>query len=128
MSVYVWGSNNNQQLIGQVGLHCYAPASVNDQFDGQTPVQVATGDGHTLVLCDSGDIYSFGRDREGQLGHDSVRNASKSKKNSKTNPSPSTNATQVKLVSGLEHETIIAIAAGSLTSYAITSAGEVYHW
>lgn len=115
MSVYVWGSNKCQQLIGQKGLHCYAPAIVSDQFDGQTPIQVASGDGHTLVLCESGDIYSFGRGKEGQLGHDSAEISTSTSSHSH-------------VVAGLEHETVIKIAAGSLTSYAITSAGEVYHW
>ncbi len=124
MSVYVWGSNQYQQLIGQNGLHCYAPAMAADQFDGQTPLQVATGDGHTLVLCDSGEIYSFGKGREGQLGHDCEIKKETGKKAAKIN----TVESKSRLVAGLEHETIVGIAAGGLTSYAITSAGEVYHW
>ena len=125
MSVYVWGSNNNQQLVGQKGLHCYAPSAAStDQFGGQEPVQIAAGDGHTLVLCDSGDIFSFGRNVEGQLGHAGSVSTERQKKNKKSN----SNVDNVKIVAGLEHETVVAIAAGALTSYAITSAGEVYHW
>ncbi len=117
MSVYVWGSNQSHQLAGQEGLHSYAPSIVLDAFDGQIPVQVASGEGHSMVLFESGDIYSFGRNKGGQLGHD-------------VNVSPTKGVTSIadKIVTGLEHETIVGIAAGALTSYAITASGEVYHW
>lgn len=115
MSVYAWGSNKSQQLPGQNGLHAYAPTLVSDQFEGQTPVQVAAGDGHTLILFESGDIYSYGRGREGQLGREI--NDFERKKGS-----------TAKTVLGLEHESIVGIAAGALTSYAISAAGEVYQW
>ncbi len=80
-------------------------------------MQVATGDGHTLILFESGDIYSFGRGKEGQLGRevgDSERKSGVHKMS--------------KAVVGLEHESIIGVAAGALTSYAVSASGEVYQW
>jgi RCC1 and BTB domain-containing protein len=112
MSIHVWGSNKYKQLLGQENLHCYAPAAGNEVLESNILIKIAAGDGHSLVLCESGDVYSFGRGNEGQLGHS---------KESKLE-------SVVKLVSGLEHETIVDISAGSLTSYAITSTGKVYQW
>ena len=57
-------------------------------------------------------MYSFGRGVEGQLGHCNERIES----------------SKAKLISSLSDEMIVSIAAGSLTSYAVTLAGDVYHW
>ncbi len=65
---------------------------------------------HVVVLCESGDIYSFGRGKDGQLGHGGEE------------------ANNSNIVGGLENETVIAVAAGSASSFAITSTGNVYQW
>lgn len=113
MSVFVWGSNKHQQLVGQSGLHSYAPAQVPTHLlEDQIPIQVAAGDEHVLVLCESGDVYSFGGGNDGQLGQ-GQRGALRGSNNR---------------VQGLEHETVVHIAAGAHTSFAVTSTGSVYHW
>jgi alpha-tubulin suppressor-like RCC1 family protein len=112
MSLYVWGSNKSKQLNTQKDLHCYAPVYVPGALGDNIPSAVASGESHTLVLCESGDLFSFGRGREGQLGHGLER----------------PEASEVMQVVGLDDETVIEIAAGSLTSYAVTSTGNVYHW
>ena len=49
--------------------------------------------------------------REGQLGHcDKI------------------DLFKPKMIEGLSHETVVNVACGSLTSYAITSTGRVYQW
>ena len=111
MSLYVWGANHQQQLAGQNG-NKYAPCLVTASLQANIPVSIACGDFHSLVLCESGDLFSFGRGREGQLGHSDA----------------TTFKADAMQVVGLENETIVSIAAGSLTSYAITSTGDVYHW
>lgn len=110
MSLYVWGSNKFKQLNHLRELHSYAPTYIPSTCGDNVPTAVAAGESHTLVLCESGDIYSFGRGKEGQLGHSDVE------------------CSEAKIVDGLGEETIIDIAAGSLTSYAVTSTGNVYHW
>lgn len=110
MSLYVWGSNQLKQLNNQRELHCYAPTYIPSTCGDNVPTAVAAGDSHTLVLCESGDIYSFGRGREGQLGHGS------------------SDCSEAGIVTGLGEETIVDIAAGCNTSYAITSTGNVYQW
>jgi alpha-tubulin suppressor-like RCC1 family protein len=69
MSIYVWGSNKCKQLPEEKYIHRYGPDVVSSSnFEAQIPIQVVAGDGHTVVLSESGDVFSFGRSREGQLG------------------------------------------------------------
>lgn len=110
MSLYVWGSNKSKQLNTDKALHSYSPVYTPGACGDNVPIGVATGESHTLVLCESGDIYAFGRGKDGQLGRHGGE------------------ANQSSIVGGLENETVIAVAAGSASSYAITSTGNVYQW
>lgn len=113
MSVYLWGSNKCKQLIGQSGLHSYSPAAVVDPLlEDAIPCQVAAGDVHTLILTEAGNVYSYGGGKDGQLGNG--RKVLSSQSGCK--------------VEGLDHETIVHIAAGSHSSFAVTATGKVYHW
>jgi alpha-tubulin suppressor-like RCC1 family protein len=112
MSLYVWGSNKSKQLNNQKELHSYAPVYIPSTCGDNVPKAVASGDSHTIVLCDSGDIYTFGRDREGQLGHGSG----------------GADCAEARVVAGLNEETVIDITAGALSSFAVTSTGNVYQW
>lgn len=112
MSVYVWGTNKEKQLVGQNGDFKTHATLTPDPFEGNVPIALAAGDKHTLVLCESGELYSFGRNKEGQLGHSMATAA----------------CSAVERVAGLENETIVAIGCGALNSYAITSTGNIYHW
>ncbi len=62
-------------------------------------------------MTDDGEVYSFGRGIQGELGHPERRNE-----------------TIPRLVAGLKHQEIVGIACGSLTSYALTASGQVYQW
>jgi alpha-tubulin suppressor-like RCC1 family protein len=110
MDVYTWGSNKYKQISQKQQLHIYAPTQ-QTVFSGQSVSQVATGDYHSLILTDYGDIYTLGRGREGQLGIG--RKCLES---------------DMQLVSALSHETIVDIACGSQASYAVTSNGQLYQW
>ena len=110
MSVYCWGSNKCKQLPDESNIHRYGPQVISsNHLDGQAPIQIAAGDGHTVVLTESGDVFCFGRNREGQLG------------------SPSSFICSHKVV-GLDNDTIVKVAAGAMNSFAITLSGEVYQW
>ena len=111
MSLYVWGSNKLKQLNTLKELHCYTPGFIPSTCGDNVPTVVAAGENHTLILCESGDVYAFGRGSEGQLGNGNADAAA-----------------EANIVSGLNEETIVDIAAGSASSYAVTSTGNVYQW
>ena len=132
MSLYGWGSNSHNQIPipegssstpshhGTKGLDAlgggrtsvpaiFFPTALllDDRHDDVEFVSVAAGEAHSLMLTSSGDVLSFGKGPA--LGRDPA-----------TLPEP--------VVRSLSHETVVAVAAGSLTSFAITAAGKVYQW
>ena len=64
------------------------------------------------MRVESGDVFTFSRGREGQLGLGS-------EKRDVNTPT---------LVQELQHESVIKVVAGAISSYAITATGRVYHW
>ncbi|KAL0488851.1 hypothetical protein AKO1_013128 [Acrasis kona] len=67
-SVLSWGSSSCGQL-GHGSLDdVWLPKHIaHFMYKNEKPVKVACGDYHTMVLCDSGLIYGFGKTTEGQL-------------------------------------------------------------
>jgi alpha-tubulin suppressor-like RCC1 family protein len=66
--VWVWGSNE----FGQLGLGDFeerkTPVRDSSNFSKKSMVACAAGTNHTLLLSDVGKVFSFGDNREGQLG------------------------------------------------------------
>jgi alpha-tubulin suppressor-like RCC1 family protein len=66
--VWVWGNNQ----YGQLGLGDFderkAPVRDSSNFSKKSIVACAAGTNHTLLLSDVGKVFSFGDNREGQLG------------------------------------------------------------
>ncbi len=71
------------------------------------------GTDHTLMLTESGHVYSMGNNNKGQLGLDVTLTQSKS--------SPT-------LVESLSNFFITSISAGGDCSFAVTSSGSVFAW
>jgi RCC1 and BTB domain-containing protein len=71
-----------------------------------------SGEGHTIILCESGEVFTFGKGDEGQLGQGNKWKSCRVPRK----------------ITSLEHETIVSIAAGARTSYAVTASGRVYNW
>lgn len=84
--LYLWGAGSG----GQLGLprgegnatfgesshaHVGAPLRVRCGTDGVAVVGAAAGRNHSLALTQGGNIYSWGRASEGQLGHGESTNA-----------------------------------------------------
>ncbi|KDO25530.1 hypothetical protein SPRG_20651 [Saprolegnia parasitica CBS 223.65] len=66
--VYSWGANDNGQL-GVAGTVRYQRSPVRvTSLDGLGVVQVAAGDYHSAALTASGEVYTWGSGRDGQLG------------------------------------------------------------
>ena len=108
--LYSWGHNN----YGQLGNR-------TDRLDKTTPFRVpafdniihfSPGAAHVLVMTAVGDVYSWGRNWDGQLGVADayVRNAA------------------AKVGGNLEGKNIKKIAVGELITLALTDDGEVYGW
>lgn len=102
-----WGHNN----FGQLGL-----ASGTTTFNVPTAVgglvnveEVATGTGHVLIRLSNGDVYSWGNNNNGQLGHGDTTNRD----------------APVKIAT---LSNIVGIACGDLYSMALTNTGDVYIW
>ncbi|XP_063598424.1 X-linked retinitis pigmentosa GTPase regulator-like [Penaeus indicus] len=104
--VYCWGFNGDGQL------------GTNDQSDRQSPVlvmslenppiAVAAGSAHSVVLADTGELYVWGSNTEGQLGLDSEE------------------VFMPTLLTLPEH--VVGIACGYYHTVAITESGEAYTW
>ena len=78
---------------------------------GVTATAVAAGEFHSLVIGSDGHVYAFGANPEGELG------------NSTTTGSPT--PVRVALPAGV---TATAIAAGTVSSFAVGSDGHLYTW
>jgi alpha-tubulin suppressor-like RCC1 family protein len=111
MSLFAWGSNKYGEICCPDEASSWSPRHV-ELPEGQIAISIASGEGHSVVATESGDVFSFGRGREGQLG------LGIEKKNLST---PT-------LIKELQHESVIKVAAGGISSYAITANGRVYHW
>jgi alpha-tubulin suppressor-like RCC1 family protein len=66
--VWLWGNNE----YGQLGLGDFierkVPVRDSSHFSKKSMVACAAGTNHTLLLSDVGKVFSFGDNREGQLG------------------------------------------------------------
>tara|TARA_B100000795_G_scaffold269823_1_gene260570 strand:+ start:492 stop:5663 length:5172 start_codon:yes stop_codon:yes gene_type:complete len=72
--LFVWGSNQYGQLgDGGRTKRCAIP-KMNILLRKQWIVDATAGDMHTIVVTESGDLWTFGRGTEGQLGHGTLQN------------------------------------------------------
>ena len=71
---------------------------------------VAAGDFHSIVLTESGDIYSWGENTFGQLGDGTTKAINKPH-----------------LIKGIAGK-VVSIAAGDYYSVALTENGDIYNW
>ncbi len=111
-SVYAWGNNSNGQLATGNATQSNTPVAVSLP-ENTTCTAIAVGYDHVLALLSDGFLYAWGANGYGQLGlGDSVTS-------DKNTPQK---------VTALQGKTIVAIAAGQYTSYALTQDGSVYAW
>jgi alpha-tubulin suppressor-like RCC1 family protein len=109
-----WGNDAGGELgipADNTNLAYGSPTAV-DLPAGTQVTQVATGDGHALALTSTGAVYAWGDGNNGDLGQGSGTAAE-------------TTPVEVDFPAGAQ---IAAVAAGEYTSYAITTAGDVYAW
>jgi alpha-tubulin suppressor-like RCC1 family protein len=122
--LYSFGNNGVGQLGQPVTAPGYEATPALVSLPGATGgvAQVAAGAGHSLVLTSTGQLYSFGNNQEGELGHAGNIGGVDTSDNALPNPTPAL----VNLPTGIGR--VIQIAAGEQYSLAVTSTGKVYSW
>lgn len=74
-------------------------------------IQICCGENHTICLAKNGDMYSWGANQNGQLGHnDSIRYNRPEK------------------MKFFEHKQVQEISSGKKHSFALTKEGFLYGW
>jgi alpha-tubulin suppressor-like RCC1 family protein len=95
---------NHQSIPKQIEL---------EGLNGHRVTQVAAGSFHSLLLTDSGQVFSFGNGAQGQLGFEDSQNLPR--------------WTPKRIESeALEDQKVIQIAAGSFHSLLLTESGQVF--
>ena len=113
MSLYTWGANNAFQCgNGDTKTdHGFEPRLV-DTLEGKSVLGFALGESHSLAFTESGDLYSWGRGREGQLGHGDRGVGCEERFPTR--------------VQALSDETVVSVCAGAFHSIAVTKSGRIY--
>lgn len=113
-----WGLNSSGQLGTGNNTLAALPVAVlaSGALAGKTVVGIAAGASHTLALTADGRVYSWGANQYGQLGIGS------------SFPSSSTSPVAIQGGGLIAGKTVVAIAASTGHSLALTSDGKVYAW
>ena len=111
-----WGSNTYGQLGtgGSPAGNLPVIVTAGPGLAGKTPVAIAAGDVHNLVLCSDGSLAAWGYNLNGQLGNGSTSNSSV--------------PVSVNMTGVLAGKNITAIAAGNRHSLVLASDGTVAAW
>ena len=67
MSLHLWGSNANHQLGMKTASKATAEPTLVSALDGHQVISCAAGEYHTIVATEWGDVYAWGRGKEGQV-------------------------------------------------------------
>ncbi|KAK8472662.1 hypothetical protein PHAVU_002G274700 [Phaseolus vulgaris] len=70
--LFGWGWNKFGQIGVGNNLDCWSPMQVNFPYD-QKVHQVSCGWRHTIAVTESGNVYSWGRGANGQLGNGEIK-------------------------------------------------------
>ncbi|KAM1635623.1 hypothetical protein ACFX13_013935 [Malus domestica] len=109
--VFTWGSNREGQL-GYTSVDTQpTPRRVN--YLRSKIVEVAAANKHTAVVSDAGEVFTWGCNREGQLGYGTSNSAS--------NYTP-------RLVESLKGKVFKGVAAAKYHTIVLGVDGEVYTW
>ena len=123
--VYSWGYNGYGQLGTNDKINKTEPTQLFETIKNEkgedvqekveNVIDVAAGNYHTLILKKDGTVWTTGLNNYGQLGNGTNTNSS--------------SLSKVKLNDQGDYlENVVAVSAGGLTSYALTTDGEVYSW
>jgi alpha-tubulin suppressor-like RCC1 family protein len=110
--LYIWGNNEFGQLgNGSRNTECNKP-ELNQYFIDKFITDISCGEYHTLALTNTGEVYSWGDNRRGQVGD---------------GRDDSFQLTPIKLY-GFSDRKIAAISCGARHSVALSEKGRVFSW
>jgi YD repeat-containing protein len=114
--LFSWGSNSVGRLGDGTTTSRTSPVPVvmTGVLGGKKVSAIATGASHSLVLDDSGQVYSWGRNLDGAIGDNSTSNRNA--------------PVMVSTLGAPAGKTITSIKAGTDFSLALSSEGLVYSW
>lgn len=113
-NVYSWGHGRSGRL-GHGDEHSQPEPKLIQSLLKVKIIRIAGAEGHTLALSDRGDVFSWGSNTFGQLGHGNSEQSSKI-------------LSYPKKVEVLKKDFVVGIAAGESHSLCFTDTGEVYAW
>jgi len=115
-SLAAWGSNGSGQLGNNNTDNSPVPVWVDRSgaLAGKTVIAIAAGGSHSLALCSDGTLAAWGNNYYGQLGnHGTVSSGV---------------PVLVDQAGVLAGKTVVAIAAGDITSFALCADGAIAAW
>ena len=114
--VFAWGDNSRGQLGDGTTTQRTTPVAIDTSgaLAGKTVIAIAAAEYHSLALTSDGQVFAWGYNSSGQLG-----NGSTSQQNTPV---------AVNTSGALAGKTVIAIAACSAHSLALTADGHVFAW
>ncbi|KAK1930350.1 putative E3 ubiquitin-protein ligase HERC3 [Phytophthora citrophthora] len=125
--LYAWGSN----IYGQLGLgahcspadpHILEPAPVYLPVNATPVLDIVCGDFHSVALSVTGSVFTFGSNREGQLGID------ESQPHLATVAATGCAYEPLHVLLPQENEVVYLITAGSQSTAVVATTGEVFQW
>eukprot|EP00008_Paramoeba_atlantica_P006630 CAMPEP_0201478480 /NCGR_PEP_ID=MMETSP0151_2-20130828/3301_1 /ASSEMBLY_ACC=CAM_ASM_000257 /TAXON_ID=200890 /ORGANISM="Paramoeba atlantica, Strain 621/1 / CCAP 1560/9" /LENGTH=911 /DNA_ID=CAMNT_0047859563 /DNA_START=152 /DNA_END=2887 /DNA_ORIENTATION=- len=112
MSVFGWGSNKSKQLGDGEERKPQPTPQLLTCFLGTTIRQISCGDQHNLAVGELGEVYVWGRGREGQLANgENVPFIDKPQR-----------------VWALRDHNVVQVASGHYHCLALTKEGKVFQW
>ena len=117
-NLYAWGVGRGGRLgTGDERTHLL-PILIEGPFMKRRVSKVSTAKHHTLAITSTGQLFSWGGEKFGKLGHHSEKTLDEDKI-----------CTYPKFVEGdLKKKVVVAIAAGLSHSVAVTEEGHLYTW
>lgn len=117
-TLFGWGVNNRGQIGDGTSLTTRsAPVALDTSgvLATKTITHISAGYQHSLALASDGTVYAWGADDSCELGN-------------ATTTVQSDSPVAVDMTGALFGKTVAAISAGTLSSYALTSDGDLFAW
>jgi alpha-tubulin suppressor-like RCC1 family protein len=73
--VYAWGLNSDQQVWDKRYSNQMIPIKVNG-FNDEKVIMISCGYCHSMALTESGRVFSWGDNSDGQLSHNNINDSS----------------------------------------------------